>query len=505
MRWALCIALLFGCGDDTMGTGGSGGTGGTGGIGGAGGSGGSGGGGHVADVMGTTIVTYVTDSGEMALPVDVTAFAPKAIVLTTGETITGTGDTNGNFSIPQVPDGALVQYGSNFVQLGVGRTLDFGYHQLGRPDVAHATMSGTQLNLQLSGMTPWATDDMLEMISSNAGAVRRLDNDPTVQNPPAPTATDLNMTVDLVNQPLVDHTKGDLEIQVQLVHHTSSSNLGFVSSSKNAAASLSNYDEMDGTIRHVMGFYDVTTATASTTLDWRRSQFEALQTAVHPNATPRLQGVYIDAQPGGLSHGVFSNTIDVVASQPTLGTSDLNYGTVDYDNPFPSAWGLFGWVIHEYSVDYTAVGATTGASILAQVAWQADLPTFTAGPIVPVAKPATLLKINGMDALTAMTGVGTDIQLGWTAPAGGGVTNYVIRLYKLTAAGTQTTQRVVARFFVAGDVLSLRMPPGVLTMGSSYVFEVQTIVMPGVDLVQKPFRVSLPMGTASALTAMVTP
>jgi hypothetical protein len=501
----LCVALLFGCGDDSMGTGGSGGVGGSGGIGGSGGSGGSGGG-HVADVMGTTIVTYVTDQGEMPLPVDVTAFAPKAIVLTSGQTINGTGDVNGNFSIPQVPDGALVQYGSNFVQLGAGRTLDFGYHQLGRPDVAHATMSGTQLNLQLQGMTPWATDDLLEMISSNAGAVRLLygPGNTTAQNPPAPTATDLNMTVGLVNQPLVDSTKGDIEIQVQLVHHTSSTNLGFVSADKNTANAV-NYDEMDGQITHVMGAYLTTTGTGSTTFDWRRSQFEALKTAVHPNATPKLQGIYVDAEPGGLTHGVFSNTIDVVASQPTLGTTDLNYGTVAYDNPFPPAWGLFGWVIHEYSVDYTATGATTAAPILAQLAWQADLPTFTAGPISPVAKPATSLKINGMDALTAMTGVGTDLTLSWTAPANSSASNYVIRLYKLTAAGTQTTQRVVARFFLAGDTLSLRMPPGVLTTGSNYVFEVQTIVMPGVDLVQKPFRVSLPMGTASALSAMVTP
>ena len=492
MRWALCVALLVGCGDDTMGTGGSGGVGGTGGVGGAGGTGGTGGG-HVADVVGTTIVNYVTDSGEMPRPVDVTAFAPKAIVLTTGQTINGTGDANGNFMIPQVPDGALVQYGENFVQLGAGRTLDFGYDQLGRPDVAHATMSGTQINLQLSLMAPWANDDMIELISSNAGAVRRLDNDPTVQNPPAPTATDLNMTVDLLNQPLVDSTKGDHEIIAQLVHRMSSTNLGYVSADKNAAANIANYDESDGMITHVMGVFDATTATSSVTLDWRRSQFEALKSSVHAGAVSHLQGVFIDVEPGGLTHGVFSNTVDMVAVMPTLGATDLNYGSVSYDNPYPSTWGVFGQVVHEFEVDYMLPGTATPAAIIGRIAWQANLTQFTSGPVVPAVSPPVGLTVNVSGGMT----------LTWSAPALGTPTNYVILLHKLTANGNQTTERVVARFFVSGE--SLRLPSSVLTMGSSYVIEVQAVAIANVDLVQKPFRVALPMGVASAFTDIVTP
>src|SRR5215831_3221589 len=191
MRSAALALLLLACGDDNTGVGGIGGIGGVGGAAGVGGSGGS-----VADVTGTAIIDYVTDSGQMPWAMNLTTIPPpKALV--GAQTINGLGDAAGNFIIPQVPDGALVQFGETYVLLGSERRLDFGYEQLGRPDVAYPRMSGTQLNLQMSGMAPWAADDDLEIISSNSGAYGFLVAG--AQNPPALTATDLNMTVDWTN------------------------------------------------------------------------------------------------------------------------------------------------------------------------------------------------------------------------------------------------------------------------------------------------------------------
>jgi hypothetical protein len=503
VKRAALLLLLVGCGDDGQAPG-TGGTGGIGGIGGAAGTGGMGGtGGMFADVSGTSIVNVVSDRGEMPLPTDLTAGAPNALVGT--QTIAGTGDVSGHFTVPEVPDGALVQFGETYVQLGSGRVLDFGYDQLGRADAAYPTMSGTQLHLQMTGLLPWAIDDDLELISSNSGAYGFLVGG--AQNPPAPTATTLNMTVDWLNldgnNALIDSTKGDTVILVQMVHASSSTHLDYTTASKNFVAS--DLHQTDGQTADILGSFADSTGAGQVTIDWRRSGFEALKTSVHPNAVSLFQGLYIDVQPGGLSHGVFSGTVDVIAAQPPLDSSDLNYGTVSYHNPYPSAWGWFGWVLHEFKVDYMLAGTSTPTTIATQISWQADVPTFTAGPVVPVIAPPSAPKVNDQDARAALSGVGTTPTLSWDAPASGTASNYSIIVYALTASGNQTTHQIVARLYTSGSSTRLRLPPGLLTMEKSYVFEVQAFAMPGVNLVERPFRVSLPMGFAGTLTALVTP
>src|SRR5262245_15521866 len=116
MKYAALALLLVACGDDSMA-----GIGGIGGSGGGGGSGGSGGGGP--DVTGLSLAVYVSDSAQTVSPSDLVSAPPKAIIGT--ETIAGFGDWSGNFIIPQVPDGALVQLGATYVQLGRERRLYF--------------------------------------------------------------------------------------------------------------------------------------------------------------------------------------------------------------------------------------------------------------------------------------------------------------------------------------------------------------------------------------------
>src|SRR5262249_14815411 len=188
----LCCALLLGaCGDDS--TGGPGGIGGIGGVGGGAGIGGAGGsGGMVADLSGTAIVNYVTDSGETQRPEDLSVATIQAVGLDVNQmpqTITGSGDATGHFMIAQVPDGFFVQAGSVFSQVRSMRTLDLGSDQLGRPDVTFPTMTGTDLVLDMQGMTPWAAGDDLQLVSSNSGTVVFLLTNAI--NPPAPAATDL--------------------------------------------------------------------------------------------------------------------------------------------------------------------------------------------------------------------------------------------------------------------------------------------------------------------------
>jgi hypothetical protein len=52
---------------------------------------------------------------------------------------------------------------------------------------------------------------------------------------------------------------------------------------------------------------------------------------------------------------------------------------------------------------------------------------------------------------------------------------------------------------------SLRIPPGIMTDGQTYAFEIEARSIPGVDLSATPNRRALPEGVASVTTKFVTP
>lgn len=113
-------------------------------------------------VNGTDTTTNVLDSGPSVVPNDLTTNIIAALVpnvLGGFTTIAGKGNTDGTFTIPNVPMGTYyLQYGFpsfpyNYVVTSAHQ-LDFGSDSLGRPDVNYASGT-TTYSPMLSGLSPW--------------------------------------------------------------------------------------------------------------------------------------------------------------------------------------------------------------------------------------------------------------------------------------------------------------------------------------------------------------
>src|SRR5260370_17638395 len=128
-------------------------------------------GGGQADVTGSFTLRYVTDSGAQTLPLDlsrttVMAFVPDGM----GGFVPypGQGDSSGNFSISDVPQGTYTLRVANASIVSTARSFDFGTTALGRPDRQLATQP-TPVYLNLDNLSPWAAGDGFNLFSSNLG------------------------------------------------------------------------------------------------------------------------------------------------------------------------------------------------------------------------------------------------------------------------------------------------------------------------------------------------
>jgi hypothetical protein len=52
---------------------------------------------------------------------------------------------------------------------------------------------------------------------------------------------------------------------------------------------------------------------------------------------------------------------------------------------------------------------------------------------------------------------------------------------------------------------SVVIPPGLMQVGRSYVFEINAFATPGLDLAATPARLVLPQGRAKLITGIATP
>jgi hypothetical protein len=120
----------------------------------------------------------------------------------------------------------------------------------------------------------------------------------------------------------------------------------------------------------------------------------------------------------------------------------------------------------------------------------------------PIVSPPRQPLVNGRDARQPQEGVGIEPTLSWTAPTIGVAPRYRILVYRIYLKGSQPFLQLDAAISTAST--SLRMPPGILKAGSSYIFTLRANRSPGDDET-RPNREHLGSCTATALTAVISP
>lgn len=423
----------------------------------------------------------------------------------------GTFDGVGNFTIPAVPAGpyqlALTDgAGLLWSTATSSSSVDLGFDVLGRSDLAYPTGS-TQLTLEVSGLEPWSqVRDEVELLSANAN----LGHVAFLSAQLGTGVTGGSRGEDWFSPQGGAGPLGRLIASDTLFAHqlaTRSVTVGpdtYYYAALATAGSLTGVTLADQTPATLSWSLGAQPQTGSVAVDWRRTQFEALQAGMSPDGTTDASAHSLRVE--AVAHPLVSPA-PVGATAPLVRVElpaggDLDLGSLAYGQFLdPGLWRERLAVEFRVHVSYLAQGASIPLDVIASIGWKEVLATAPS-PSAPTLGPAGAPLIEGLDAFVARTGVGTTPTLSWSAPSLGTPSHYEVHLYELFEQGGASV--ATRRGVFLTDATQVRFHAGVLTAGKSYFARLVARTAPG-TFSTAPSRTSNTGAFAESLTATFSP
>jgi hypothetical protein len=452
-------------------------------------------------VSGTRIVNYVTTTGDVLMPDDVSQF-PISADLEDGASgfiqLAGTGDANGSYSIPEVPGGHywLTLGPATAVWTSATKT-DTGYDALGRPNAATPSLP-MSVNLELSGLNPWQSADLQQIYAPNTNTWLSFEwGQMGVNDGTATISRSFSWT-----DPLIDASQDDQVYVTQLV--TTPTSGAPVQVLARAAGPLQ-FTQWDGVDTNLTAHLEEVEAEQVLHASIQGSAFAQLETAINPSALPDSTYFYVDVQPEASSKGLIGNTPDLIWFDGTENPirTDIDMGDIAYGDPYPESWSQFLDYIHYVSVRYTAPGATVSTDVYGYIEIQSLQLPSTSHPVAPFVGPVSSPVIGGNSFFADQSNVTTTPTLSWSAPAVGTANGYKLEIFRLFTDGTDSFVESTGAVYTKATTIQL--PPGMLSTGNSYFFCLSAIYQPGSDFETAPSRRAFPTGEAQALSGIVVP
>lgn len=456
----------------------------------------------VRTIRGVWNVRYTTEAGEEERPLDLTGIAIEALVPPDFEPIAGT-TGEGTFEIEGVPEGPYLLRVDRLYFQTDRDTIDLSYRTLGRAGAPRATMSPTTVVLDVDDLAPWQAGDELQLYSTGGGTAAFHMEDRALAGAPVEGETSLSgFAYDLVGRTLPDGGAGDRVTVSQLATASDGDHTyrRLVRTFEPAPFSIA-----DGGTANLTGAFTALAESETFAFAWDRPAFDqALREAGPPDLDPLSWGLLVlHTQPEAEPPEFYASSADLVIFEPgwTDDTSAVT-GAWPYA-PYPRTWpemvtarwrtyrlvGLDGTdpapVYHHASVDLPRAQVSPGM------------------PIRPLIGPVRRPLVAGRSAGEPIDGVGTTPTLAWDPPSIGEATAYVVTISHLLDAGGTTLIVFVA--MIQTRETALTIPPGLLESGETYLFRIQALATPGVDLEATPLAGSLPQGAAEIATSTVRP
>lgn len=214
-------------------------------------------------------------------------------------------------------------------------------------------------------------------------------------------------------------------------------------------------------------------------------------------------GVTVTTDPSYGAFGVLDELSAASFDQPFSGPVSITWG-----NPNPASSATPWWPIEFVSCQVgmrQSVGATTGALMTTSISTSDEAAHFPVGDLGVRVTPPEHLTADATDIASApVTLTTTTPLLEWAAPARGTPNVYVVKVRALVVKGTATTHG--PSVWLITTERQLRVPPGVLARGGTYVFEVSAQQLSGgrFDATTAPFSDPLSSDTSGALSSVVT-
>jgi len=181
-------------------------------------------------------------------------------------------------------------------------------------------------------------------------------------------------------------------------------------------------------------------------------------------------------------------------------TTDIQAGTVQYSDPFPTDWRRTFSVCQTAAVPVPVPGTTQTQKIILSNN-QTTLPLTTT--VKPLLSAVLNPKINGADLFTPTTVSSTAVTLSWDPPAIGRPFGYQVAIMAVTALPLGTVSYISAGTLSTAKT-SLTIPPGFLAPGRSYLFVITSLADARANMETSPNRSSLPTANADLISAAIT-
>lgn len=355
--------------------------------------------------------------------------------------------------------------------------LDWGWNQLGRPDVIWTQDSDYFGLFNLNGLLPFEAGEQPKILVPNTGMY-----------------TWLNLGSGLLGQTSLDTigrwkwssrpvwggaAKGDVGYLLQ-TRPTGSPRGPYETIQRAFSGPIQAAAETNWDWPLALSPMTVVAPSQSLVLHWNADQIGPLTAQVHPSAALQERSFALQAHPYGLAHGQIQEDLgELLVMRDPTGSGVVNLGSVGYGNPFPGTWPLLANVRAWWSLSVKAAAASTSATLWLRALTPSTTLPSAGNPAALTLGPVQSPTLNDQSAFARREGVGVQPTLAWNAPLLGAPTGYQVLIQRLDVSGSSTRLKLVAVLYTAER--SVQVPPTVLEAGKEYVAIITAVQSPGFD------------------------
>lgn len=469
---------------------------------------------------GTVLVTasayFHTAVGIAEVPQDLST-RNLAILVPNGSTftqLTGTAAADGGWQFTGVPPGLYYLKTGSAYTVTDAREVELDSHDLGRADTAFSPETVSPLDIDVTNLAPWMPyrrgtepGSSLQLASGQVNLAPFLN---LFEDVPAGQTSLVTAQAEMWNgigrTPIFEAAKGDRLYVNQLSQLDAGTlpdggALAYSAVVRSVEMPAFDYTADGTTPLPVTGALQAVPQTAFT-LDWRLSAYASHASAVHPTATPDTPDFYVFPSAYGLSHGWVGNVGEVLALQLPAGSAFDLTRPLSYGNPYPSSWGMVGYAQYSFRVWAPIPGDPDRTYGLLGVMFTHErLEDLVAGPVQPRVSPPRSMTLDGVDATTSLQVGSLTPVVAWQAPTLGTPSAYRVTVFRRVGSAMSNKGYV----YVPGSLTQVRLPPGLLSPGSTHYLRLTAIDAPFFDLSRRGSTTYLlPSGHADALSALFT-
>lgn len=476
-------------------------------------------------VTGTWVDTYWTSGIPVSVPMDFSKvpLPPRALVRQPDgsfQIVPRSGNSDGTFSIPNIPAGYYWLEPAANAYWTSSSTFDFGADLPGPAPsgTTNAPFTGTTttIALSLSGLEPSAAGSEVAFLWDSSPIFSLL--------LPAPaggatltTSTGVNSNINLSQSAAAflaqyePQTVGALNLVV-LGPNATQPSLTMSSGTTNTITqrlARSNASSFDVNIKGSAWVPLFSNAGPNTVTPQRADLELATQPFVTGTNVPFIFAPSVplfgdlQAIPATLSpvctnsHAIDPHSFTVPPGEPAI-TTDQDFGSAQYDDPFPSGLQRVFTFCQSASVPIPIPGSTTPVAFLLVDTQSSAVPTSPISPLIGQVQNPT---INGMSLFVAGGVSATGVTLSWTAPNGTAPTGYRISTLMEQTLPLGGLGYVPGLSFYTAKTSAL-LPP--LQPGATYVFLITSILDGAANFESRPNRSALPIASVSVVSAPIT-